>query len=122
RPLFPATGCTTCGWESAICSITDKQSRLVVRSASVNNWDVMMNGCGRVAQLVEQRPFKAWVAGSNPAALTNYPRRAFQIEVPPLRLHSGSGFRQQAPASLTPAKRLKFNPAALTNPRIDLFR
>jgi hypothetical protein len=25
---------------------------------------------GRVAQLVEQRPFKAWVAGSNPAALT----------------------------------------------------
>src|SRR6185312_8763252 len=26
--------------------------------------------CGRVAQLVEQRPFKAWVAGSNPAALT----------------------------------------------------
>jgi hypothetical protein len=26
---------------------------------------------GRVAQLVEQRPFKAWVAGSIPAALTN---------------------------------------------------
>ena len=26
--------------------------------------------CGRVAQLVEQCPFKAWVAGSNPAALT----------------------------------------------------
>jgi len=26
---------------------------------------------GRVAQLVEQCPFKAWVAGSNPAALTN---------------------------------------------------
>src|SRR5437899_11463535 len=25
---------------------------------------------GRVAQLVEQCPFKAWVAGSNPAALT----------------------------------------------------
>ena len=34
-------------------------------------------GCsGRVAQLVEQRPFKAWVAGSNPAALTmTFPRR-----------------------------------------------
>ena len=29
-----------------------------------------INVCGRVAQLVEQRPFKAWVAGSNPAALT----------------------------------------------------
>src|SRR6516225_9772130 len=29
--------------------------------------------CGRVAQLVEQRPFKAWVAGSNPAALTSVP-------------------------------------------------
>jgi mannitol-1-/sugar-/sorbitol-6-phosphatase len=27
---------------------------------------------GRVAQLVEQRPFKAWVAGSIPAALTNF--------------------------------------------------
>ncbi len=26
---------------------------------------------GRVAQLVEQCPFKAWVAGSSPAALTN---------------------------------------------------
>ena len=25
---------------------------------------------GRVAQVVEQCPFKAWVAGSNPAALT----------------------------------------------------
>ena len=25
---------------------------------------------GRVAQLAEQCPFKAWVAGSNPAALT----------------------------------------------------
>src|ERR1700682_1926363 len=32
---------------------------------------------GRVAQVVEQRPFKAWVAGSNPAALTNPPRPAF---------------------------------------------
>ena len=27
---------------------------------------------GRVAQLVEQRPFKAWVAGSIPAALTKF--------------------------------------------------
>jgi hypothetical protein len=26
--------------------------------------------CGRVAQLVEQRPFKAWVLGSSPSALT----------------------------------------------------
>jgi sugar-phosphatase len=30
---------------------------------------------GRVAQLVEQRPFKAWVAGSIPAALTKEPIR-----------------------------------------------
>ena len=28
---------------------------------------------GRVAQVVEQCPFKAWVAGSNPAALTINP-------------------------------------------------
>ena len=29
-----------------------------------------MKEVGRVAQLVEQCPFKAWVAGSSPAALT----------------------------------------------------
>jgi hypothetical protein len=34
---------------------------------SVLDWKTV----GRVAQVVEQRPFKAWVAGSNPAALTN---------------------------------------------------
>ena len=28
--------------------------------------------CGRVAQLVEQCPFKAWVVGSSPTALTTY--------------------------------------------------
>ena len=35
---------------------------------------------GRVAQVVEQRPFKAWVAGSNPAALTNPQPACFQLE------------------------------------------
>src|SRR4051812_50058987 len=34
--------------------------------------DVRIAMCGRVAQLVEQRPFKAWVDGSNPSALTNF--------------------------------------------------
>src|SRR6266566_7896390 len=33
-------------------------------------WCVTLKDCGRVAQLVEQCPFKAWVAGSSPAALT----------------------------------------------------
>jgi hypothetical protein len=33
---------------------------------------------GRVAQLVEQCPFKAWVAGSNPAALTIRPTLALR--------------------------------------------
>jgi mannitol-1-/sugar-/sorbitol-6-phosphatase len=33
---------------------------------------------GRVAQVVEQRPFKAWVAGSNPAALT----KSFRLASP----------------------------------------
>ena len=28
------------------------------------------NNCGPLAQLVEQFPFKEWVAGSNPAGLT----------------------------------------------------
>src|SRR5215467_8230518 len=40
---------------------------------------------GRVAQLVEQCPFKAWVAGSNPAALTitygDKPRRIFTTQL-----------------------------------------
>jgi hypothetical protein len=31
---------------------------------------VRLRESGRVAQVVEQCPFKAWVAGSNPAALT----------------------------------------------------
>jgi hypothetical protein len=31
-----------------------------------------LKDCGRVAQVVEQCPFKAWVAGSNPAALTSF--------------------------------------------------
>src|SRR6185437_3270731 len=59
--------------------------------------------CGRVAQLVEQCPFKAWVAGSNPAALTTSPLR-FQLRDPSLR----SGLRLAAPASLTPPERLRF--------------
>src|SRR2546426_304744 len=44
--------------ESAIgCSLTSSRC-------------VRLKESGRVAQLVEQCPFKAWVAGSNPAALT----------------------------------------------------
>src|ERR1700688_2856238 len=35
---------------------------------------VKLKDCGRVAQLVEQCPFKAWVAGSSPAALTRISR------------------------------------------------
>ena len=31
---------------------------------------VRFNSSGRVAQLVEQCPFKAWVEGSSPSALT----------------------------------------------------
>ena len=40
---------------------------------------------GRVAQLVEQCPFKAWVAGSSPAALTSsfngLPLQAQRVDV-----------------------------------------
>ena len=35
---------------------------------------VKLEDWGRVAQLVEQCPFKAWVAGSSPAALTKIPK------------------------------------------------
>jgi hypothetical protein len=34
---------------------------------------------GRVAQVVEQCPFKAWVAGSNPAALTKKSYRSLAV-------------------------------------------
>ncbi len=38
----------------------------------MNHWfDRGLLHSGRVAQLVEQCPFKAWVAGSSPAALTS---------------------------------------------------
>ncbi len=41
------------------------------RRPSPHGVDVLdLKGWGRVAQLVEQCPFKAWVAGSSPAALT----------------------------------------------------
>ena len=40
-------------------------------SRAMGAWEyVRLKDGGRVAQLVEQCPFKAWVAGSNPAALT----------------------------------------------------
>ena len=41
---------------------------------------------GRVAQVVEQRPFKAWVAGSNPAALTNRSRQQKWLKSHPAAL------------------------------------
>ena len=40
---------------------------------------VTLKDCGRVAQLVEQCPFKAWVAGSSPAALTKTPRHVLDF-------------------------------------------
>src|SRR6266852_5263341 len=51
----------------AFSRISTFQSRSRTVSACVR-----LSRCGRVAQLVEQRPFKAWVAGSNPAALTTF--------------------------------------------------
>src|SRR4051812_7667184 len=57
--------------------------------------DLGVSGC--VAQLVEQCPFKAWVAGSNPAALTIssgfpgkgsplfFPETLFEIAIMPAR-------------------------------------
>jgi hypothetical protein len=48
---------------------------------------------GRVAQLVEQCPFKAWVAGSNPAALTMISKPLHQLQ----RVAAG---HRQAPRKL----------------------
>jgi hypothetical protein len=48
----------------------DPPSRLrAVNVLNLKDW-------GRVAQLVEQCPFKAWVAGSSPAALTMIPQQS----------------------------------------------
>src|SRR6202020_8829 len=41
-----------------------------------------LKDCGRVAQLVEQCPFKAWVAGSSPAALTKFIAVSFVLWPP----------------------------------------
>jgi hypothetical protein len=49
---------------------------------------VKLEESGRVAQLAEQCPFKAWVDGSSPSALTTNPLRL-------LDLHSRSFFNQK---------------------------
>jgi hypothetical protein len=57
---------TTLVWKRRILRAT-KQSR--APNEAVSNC-VRLKARGRVAQLVEQCPFKAWVEGSNPSALT----------------------------------------------------
>jgi hypothetical protein len=55
---------------------------------------------GRVAQLVEQCPFKAWVAGSNPAALTtpsNHPDPKIIDVIPKRRSRRGTRCLLAAP-------------------------
>ena len=58
-----------------------------------------------VAQLVEQRPFKAWVLGSNPSELTTRPGR--NPTNPPSR---------DFPPATSPAAELKANPAPFPPP------
>ena len=58
---------------------------------------VKFKTCGRVAQLVEQCPFKAWVAGSNPAALTKISKYLEQLP------HVATG-HPQAPRKLAISK------------------
>jgi hypothetical protein len=53
--------------DSIIGSESNRRPKRCDAKAMVNYLDEI----GRVAQLVEQCPFKAWVAGSSPAALTN---------------------------------------------------
>src|SRR5579859_2646254 len=72
---------------------------------------VTLNRCGRVAQLVEQRPFKAWVAGSNPAALTIDPRSGNSIRGPS---PSAQDFACGLPLRSRPQDGSSSNPAALT--------
>ena len=76
---------------------------------------------GRVAQLVEQCPFKAWVLGSSPSALTTFfavsphygPQRSFGLRPQDfgsgLPLGSASGL-----TFLTPADASSSSPSALT--------
>src|SRR5919109_1423482 len=46
------------------------QSHASLECGTLGGAYVKLKVCGPVAQLVEQCPFKAWVAGSNPAGLT----------------------------------------------------
>src|SRR5512139_4197666 len=41
--------------------------------------------CGPLAQLVEQRPFKAWVVGSSPTRLTMCPHRLARPRTSPFQ-------------------------------------
>src|SRR3979411_1816179 len=61
-------------------SLSRRQRHGAPRSAMQRRKYVRLKLVGRVAQVVEQRPFKAWVAGSNPAALTSPTFRALTHE------------------------------------------
>jgi hypothetical protein len=72
---------------------------------------------GRVAQLVEQCPFKAWVAGSNPAALTKNPFRVIGLHLPqnfltrdsdPHLAHNSQTIAPEPPAFTQPKKLTRF--------------
>src|SRR5512146_3028455 len=98
RWRFPSliTRCTTCEWAWATCIITDERDAYA-----------KLEECGRVAQLVEQRPFKAWVAGSNPAALTIHAQNVLRKQVPRCTRDFASRLRRRESGSSS-------NPAALT--------
>src|SRR5215813_215327 len=105
RFRFPIISSTTCASDWVTCATSASQNRRhrngVAAIAGIRartddgECDGMMTVCGRVAQLVEQRPFKAWVAGSNPAALTKL-LQVLPLEIHGLRLrisHAGSDAR-----------------------------
>jgi hypothetical protein len=66
--------------------------------------------CGRVAQLVEQRPFKAWVAGSNPAALTKLPPNWIQLPEASTKLVFGSARPRNFTTIRNPNRTLNITP------------
>jgi hypothetical protein len=63
---------------------TNRRARSSIAARDERFPCVKLNSRGRVAQLVEQCPFKAWVAGSSPAALTIlYPGIIVNVPFPP---------------------------------------
>jgi hypothetical protein len=87
RRKLPKSGCRKDNSPSVFpeCTRSKAFHSFRIRCKLCGTRCVRLKRSGRVAQLVEQCPFKAWVAGSSPAALTRcFQALPFLAQVPNL--------------------------------------